>query len=181
MLLAARQSIAFSSASDSGNATLLDGASAAESPSPEPSSCSDAAMDILSSAGNPNEMLGHALSEDPANSPGNARWCDVLEEREARGDVLGREALTVILNSPWPWAEVALNYIFLCETEELDRSMATPPPPPPPFAEEVSGAQHHDGHGLPIWTWLIHERCFSVLIAQVRKWPLPETRAGSHH
>ncbi len=56
-------SIAVSSGSDSGNATLPDGGSAAESSSPEPSSSPDAVIDIPSSAGAPNEMLGPALSE----------------------------------------------------------------------------------------------------------------------
>ncbi len=54
------------------NATLPDGGSAAESSSPESSSPSDAAIDILSSAGAPNEMLGPALSEDTASSSRNA-------------------------------------------------------------------------------------------------------------
>ncbi len=105
---AARESIAVSSGSDLGNDTLPDRGSAAESSSPEPSSPSDAAIDILSSAGAPNEMLGPALSEDPASSSGNTRWCDVLEEWEAHVDTLDRETLTVILKSPWPWAKVAL-------------------------------------------------------------------------
>ncbi len=65
MLSADRESIAVSSGSDSGNATLPDRGSAADSSSPEPSSSPDAAIDILSSAGAPNEMLGPALSEDP--------------------------------------------------------------------------------------------------------------------
>ncbi len=53
-------------------------------------------------------MLGPALSEDTASLSGNTRWCGALEEWEARGDALDGEALTVILKSPWPWAEVAL-------------------------------------------------------------------------
>ncbi len=93
MLSAARESIAVSSGSDSGNATLPDGGRAAESSSPEPSSSPDAAIDIPPSAGAPNEMLGPALSEDPAHSSGNPRRCDVLEEWEARGDVLDGEAV----------------------------------------------------------------------------------------
>ncbi len=123
MLSAARESIAVSSGSDSGNATLPDGGSAAESSSPEPSSSPDAVIDIPSSAGAPNEMLGPALSEDPAYSSGNPRRCDVLEEWEARGDVLDGEALTVILKSPWPWAEVVLR------PEELERGRARGIPP----------------------------------------------------
>ncbi len=123
MLSAARESIAVSSGSDSGNATLPDGGSAAESSSPEPSSSPDAVIESLSSAGAPNEMLGPALSEDPAYSSGNPRRCDVLEEWEARGDALDREALTVILKSPWPWAEVVLR------PEELERGRARGIPP----------------------------------------------------
>ncbi len=99
-LSAARESIAVSSGSDSGNATLPDRGSAAESPSPEPSSSPDAAIDILSFAGAPNKMLCPALSEDPVSSSRNTRWCDALEEWEAHGDALDREALTVILKSP---------------------------------------------------------------------------------
>ncbi len=123
MLSAARESIAVSSGSDSGNATLPDGGSAAESSSPEPSSSPDAVIDNPSSAGAPNEMLGPALSEDPAYSSGNPRRCDVLEEWEARGGVLHGEALTVILSSPWPWAEVVLR------PEELERGRARGIPP----------------------------------------------------
>ncbi len=123
MLSAARESIAVSSGSDSGNATLPDGGSAAKSSSPEPSSSPDAVIDNPSSAGAPNEMLGPALSEDPAYSSGNPRRCDVLEEWEARGDVLDGEALTVILKSPWPWAEVVLR------PEELERGRARGIPP----------------------------------------------------
>ncbi len=123
MLSAARESIAVSSGSDSGNATLPDGGSAAESSSPEPSSSPDAVIEIPSSAGAPNEMLGPALSEDPAYSSGNPRRCDVLEEWEARGDVLDGEALIVILKSPWPWAEVVLR------PEELERGRARGIPP----------------------------------------------------
>ncbi len=62
------------------------------------------------------EMLSPAQSKEPVNS-GNTRWCDVLEEWEAHGNDLDREALTVILRSPWPWAEVALHN---WETEELE-------------------------------------------------------------
>ncbi len=80
--------------------------------------------DILSSAGAPNEMLGPALSEDSTSSSGNPRRCDVLEEWETRGDGLDGEALTVILKSPWPWAEVALR-----EPEELERGMTRGIPP----------------------------------------------------
>ncbi len=69
-LSAARESIAVSSGSDSGNATLPDGGSAAKSSSPEPSSSPDTAIDVLSSAGAPNEMLGPALFEDPASLSG---------------------------------------------------------------------------------------------------------------
>ncbi len=68
-------------------------------------------------------MLGPALSEDPAYSSGNPRRCDVLEEWEARGDALDGEALTVILKSPWPWAEVVLR------PEELERGRARGIPP----------------------------------------------------
>ncbi len=46
----------------------------------QPSSSPDAVIESLSSAGAPNEMLGPALSEDPAYSSGNPRRCDVLEE-----------------------------------------------------------------------------------------------------
>ncbi len=118
-LSAARESIAVSPGSDSGNATLPDGGSAAESSSPEPSSPYDVAIDILSSAGAPDKMLGLALSEDTASSSRNTRWCNALEEWEACRDALDGEALTVILKSPWPWAEVALR-----EPEELERGMA---------------------------------------------------------
>ncbi len=52
-------------------------------------------------------------------STGNTRRCDALEEWEARGDVLDGEALTVILKSPWPWAEVARR-----SPEELEWGMA---------------------------------------------------------
>ncbi len=97
--------------------------SAAKSSSPEPSSSPDAVIDNLSSAGAPNEMLGPALSEDPAYSSGNPRRSDVLEEWEARGGVLDGEALTVILRSPWPWAEVVLR------PEELERGRARGIPP----------------------------------------------------
>ncbi len=45
-LSAARESIAVSSGSDSGNATLPDGGSAAKSSSPEPSSSPDTAIDV---------------------------------------------------------------------------------------------------------------------------------------
>ncbi len=69
-------------------------------------------------------MLGPALSEDPTSSSGNPRWCDALEEWKARGDALDGEALTVILKSPWPWAEVALR-----EPEELEQGMARGIPP----------------------------------------------------
>ncbi len=72
MLSAARESIAVSSGSDTGNATLPDRGSAAESSSPEPSSSSYAAINILSSAGALTKMLGSVLSEDPANSSRNA-------------------------------------------------------------------------------------------------------------
>ncbi len=115
--------IAVSSGSDSGNATLPDGGSAAESSSPEPSSSPDAVIEIPSSAGAPNEMLGPALSEDPAYSSGNPRRCDVLEEWEARGDVLDGIALTVILKSPWPCAEVVLR------PEELEQGRERGIPP----------------------------------------------------
>ncbi len=116
MLSEAQESILVSSGSDSGNATLPDGGSAAESSPSEPISSSDAGIDILSSAGASDEMLSPAQSKEPANS-GNTRWCDVLEEWEAHGNDLDREALTVILRSPWPWAEVALHN---WETEELE-------------------------------------------------------------
>ncbi len=120
MLSEAQESIAVSSGSDSGNATLPDGGSAAESSPSEPSSSSDAGIDILSSAGASDKMLSPAQSKEPANS-GNTRWCDVLEEWEAHGNDLDREALTVILRSPWPWAEVALRN---WETEELEMGNA---------------------------------------------------------
>ncbi len=109
------------SGSDSANLTLPDGDRTAESSSPEPSLPSVAAIDILSSAGVPNEILGPALSEDSTGLSRNTRWCDALEEWEARGDTLDREALTVILKSPWPWVEVAL-----WEPEKLERGMTRP-------------------------------------------------------
>ncbi len=56
--------------------------------------------------------------------PGTPDWCDVLEEWEARRDVLDGEALTVILKSPWLWAEVALR-----NPEELEQGMARGIPP----------------------------------------------------
>ncbi len=86
--------------SDSGNATLPDGGSAAESSSPEPSSPSDAAIDILSSAGAPNDMLGPPCPRTPQACPetpdGATRW---RSERPAETQLDG-EALTVILKSP---------------------------------------------------------------------------------
>ncbi len=93
-LSAARESIAVSSGSDSGKATLPDGGSAAESSSPEPSLSPDAVIDILSSAGAPNEMLGPALSEDLASSSGNTdgamRW---RSERPAEMHSTGKLSL----------------------------------------------------------------------------------------
>ncbi len=117
-------------------------------------------------------MLGPALSEDPAYSSGNPRRCDVLEEWEACGDVLDGEALTVILKSPWPWAEVVLR------PEELEWGRARGIPPT--SSEEVSGAQHRHGHVPAVRTWLIHERCLSVPKAQARgaAWSLKECSTG---
>ncbi len=54
-LQSALHCIAVSSGSDSGSATLPDGGNAAESSSPEPSSSPDEVIDILSSAGAPNQ------------------------------------------------------------------------------------------------------------------------------
>ncbi len=129
-------------------------------PPPEPSSSPDAVIDNLSSAGAPNEMLGPALSEDPAYSSGNPRRCDVLEEWEARGGVLDGEALTVILRSPWPWAEVVLR------PEELERGRARGIPPR--LARRYLERNIAMGHVPAVRTWLIHERCLSVLKAQAR-------------
>ncbi len=94
MLSAARESIAVSSGSDSGNATLPDGGSAAESSSPEPSSSPDAVIESLSSAGAPNEMLGPALSEDPHTHPGtpDGAMCS-RSERPAETHATGKLSL----------------------------------------------------------------------------------------
>ncbi|XP_042590786.1 2-oxoglutarate and iron-dependent oxygenase domain-containing protein 3-like [Cyprinus carpio] len=76
-LLAARASIAVSSGSDSGNAALPEGGNAAESSSPEPSSSPDAVIDIRSSAGGPDEVLGPTLSAHQHSHHGTpeARQC----------------------------------------------------------------------------------------------------------
>lgn len=119
-LSAARKSIAVSSGSDLGNATFPEGGNAAESSSPEPSSSLNAVIDILSSAGAPNETLGSSL-EGTAASPRNSTGCDSLEEREAHRDFLGGEALTVTLRPPLPDAEV---YLPFFEEEVLEQGMA---------------------------------------------------------
>ncbi len=74
-LSAAQESIAVSSGSDSGNATLPDGGSVAESLYPEPSSSPDAAIVVLSSAGAPNKMPCLRTPRAPPGTPDGAmRW-----------------------------------------------------------------------------------------------------------
>ncbi len=178
-LSAARESIAVSSGSYSGIATLPDGGSAAESSSPEPSSSPDAVIDILSSAGAPNEMLGPALSEDSTSSSGNPRRCDALEEWEARGDALNGEALNVILKSPWPWAEVALR-----EPGELERGMARGIPPPPP---RLTRRYLEHSIAMVMFPHREHESSTSAASASwkpkhetQRSWPSDEVRKRPH-
>ncbi len=174
---AARESIAVSSGSDSGNATLPDGGSAAESSSPEPSSSPDAVIDNPSSAGAPNEMLGPALSEDPAYSSGNPRRCDVLEEWEARGGVLRGSShcnpqITLALSRSSPPAGGTRTGQSKGDT--------------PPSSEEVSGTQiamvmfpqwEHDSSTSAASACLKpkHEGQRSWPSDEVRKRPHPET------
>ncbi len=80
---------------------------------------------------------------------------------------------------------------------QITLTMSQSSPPKPGGAkmgqgEEVSRTQHRDGHVPAMRTWLIHERCLSVLIAQARgtaivtiRWSQEtttsrNTRAGSH-
>ncbi len=79
MLTAARTSIAVSSGSGAAVATTPEGGSpttpsSSEDVSPSP----DAAIDILSTDGTPNEMLGIPWDE-PAKSPGNRTGCSLRE------------------------------------------------------------------------------------------------------
>ncbi len=100
ILTAARASMAVSSGSGAAVATTPEGGSpTAPSPSQDVKPSPDAAIDILSTDGAPNEMLG-APWDGPAKSPGNRTGCSLREEQEVRGDVPGGEALTVILRSP---------------------------------------------------------------------------------
>ncbi len=80
MLTAARASMAVSSGSGAEVATTPEGGSptppsSSEDVSPSP----DAAIDILSADGAPNEMLGAPLDR-PAKSPGNRTGCSLREE-----------------------------------------------------------------------------------------------------
>ncbi len=80
MLTAARASMAISSGSGAAVATTPEGGSptapsSIEDVSPSP----DAAIDILSTDGAPNEMLG-APWDRPAKSPGNRTGCSLREE-----------------------------------------------------------------------------------------------------
>ncbi len=156
MLLPAWESIAFNSGSDSGNATLLDRDRAAESLSPEPSSSPYAAIDILSSAG-------------PHPVPGPSHL--IQEHRRARSArrVRGQWRLTWWGNSHcYPQITLTTSWCSLLLLRDRETRMGNGKGDTPLFDEEVSGSQHCDGHIVTMRTWLIHERCFSILIAQAR-------------
>ncbi len=80
MLTAPRASMAVSSGSGAAVATTPEGGSpTAPSSSEDVSPSPDAAIDILSADGAPNEMLG-APWDRPAKSPGNRTGCSLREE-----------------------------------------------------------------------------------------------------
>ncbi len=80
MLTAARASMAVSSGSGAAVATTPEGGSpTAPSSSEDVNPSPDAAIDILSTDGAPNEMLG-APWDRPAKSPGNRTGCSLREE-----------------------------------------------------------------------------------------------------
>ncbi len=80
MLTAARASMAVSSGYGAAVATTPEGGSpTAPSSSEDVNPSSDAAIDILSTDGAPNEMLG-APWDRPAKSPGNRTGCSLLED-----------------------------------------------------------------------------------------------------
>ncbi len=80
MLTAARASMAVSSGSGAAVATTPEGGSpTAPSSSEDVNPSPDAAIDILSTDGAPNEMLG-APWDRPAKSPGNRTGCSLHEE-----------------------------------------------------------------------------------------------------
>ncbi len=80
MLTAARASMAVSSGSDAAVATTPEGGSpTAPSSTEDVNPSPDAAIDILSTDGAPNEMLG-APWDRPAKSPGNRTGCSLREE-----------------------------------------------------------------------------------------------------
>ncbi len=80
MLTAARASMAISSGSGAAVATTPEGSSpTAPSSSEDVSPSPDAAIDILSTDGAPNEMLGAPWGR-PAKSPGNRTGCSLREE-----------------------------------------------------------------------------------------------------
>ncbi len=100
MLTAARESMAFNSGSDSAVATTPKGGSPAKSLSSEDDSPSpDAAIDIWSSIGAPNETLGTPW-DGSAKSPGSCTEQLLWEKWEVCGDWPDGEALTVTLRSP---------------------------------------------------------------------------------
>ncbi len=72
--------MAFSSGSGAAVATTSEGGSpTAPSSSEDVNPSPDAVIDILSTDGSPNEMLG-TLSDGPAKSPGNRMGCSLREE-----------------------------------------------------------------------------------------------------
>ncbi len=80
MLTAARASMAVSSGSGAAVATTPEGGSStAPSSSEDVNPSPDAAIDVLSADGAPNEMLG-APWDRPAKSPGNRTGCSLREE-----------------------------------------------------------------------------------------------------
>ncbi len=80
MLTAARASMAVSSGSGTAVATTPEGGSpTAPSSSEDVSPSPDAAIDILSTDGAPNEMLG-ALWDRPTKSPRNRTGCSLRED-----------------------------------------------------------------------------------------------------
>ncbi len=87
MLTAARASMAVSSGSGAAVATTPEGGSpTAPSSSKDVSPSPDAAIDILSTDGTPNEMLG-APWDRPAKSPGNRTGCSICYFQKTNTDM----------------------------------------------------------------------------------------------
>ncbi len=162
MLSAARESIAVSSGSDSGNATLTDGGSAAELSSPEPSSPSDAAIDILSF------IRWHSKRDaGPCPVRGSSELVRKHQMVQCAGGMRGPRRRTR-RGSSHSDPQITLTMSRSSPPRDGGTRTGHGKGDTPSFDEEVSGPQHCDGHVPAMRTWPIHECCFSVLIAQAR-------------